>query len=85
MNRYTQAALFLGEEWVMPSALHIVAVTRPLPEGDCGEQQCGELLLQKDPPWGTTIPAPASWGAEVCFCPFLVTKFYGAGVPNKNS
>lgn len=66
MTRYTQAALFLGEQWVLPSAMHVVAVTRPIPGSDASEEpQQAELLLAKDPPWGTAIPAPSSWGPQV--------------------
>ena len=65
MARYSQAAVFLGEQFALPSALHIIAVTRPLAEEACSDTKLAELLLEKDAPWGTTVTAPDSWGPEV--------------------
>lgn len=79
MGRYSQAATLLGEQWVLPSALHIVAVTRPL-VGNSSD----ELLMLKDPPWGSTVSAPASWDLEVpylfpCLLPTIVMQIWDYG------
>ena len=64
MTKYQEAALFLGEQCVLPSSMHIVAVTQPLDSMKIGSDDA-EVLLTKDAPWGSTIPAPDSWGPKV--------------------
>lgn len=64
MVKYQESALFLGEQCVLPSSMHIVAVTHLLPEYKIGSEN-GELLLCKDAPWGVSVTAPDSWGSEV--------------------
>lgn len=64
MTKYQESALFLGEQCVLPSTMHIVAVTQPLPNQKIGPDDA-EVLLCKDAPWGVSIAAPDSWGAEV--------------------
>lgn len=70
MTKYQESALFLGEQCVLPSSMHIVAVTQPLPNQKIGSENA-EVILCKDAPWGISLTAPDTWGPEVIF---MLTK-----------
>lgn len=71
INKINQAAVFIRSEMVLPSEMHIFAVTRPISAARAGSDKDEELVVAKDAPWGVAVPAPPCWGPKVPRTPFL--------------
>ena len=64
VDRYNQAIVFLKSDMVLPSELHVMAVTRPIQAELVHSFKEEELVVAKDPPWGMHMLAP-DWGPQV--------------------